>query len=270
MQGSSIEINAVVIMDVSGVSSHPLDFLSATTGGSSKTFSNTISTGSGDFVADFLSARYCEKITSLGAGSLVSVQTAGVVKSCQTGADFQYLASAAGSFTMSGTRNGSQPWLEEGVSWKPLTAPEAQYTVKFDEAGRMPGALWSVSLGSQAPASSSASSFLFSATNGTYPFTLSAAGYTVNVSVVSPITVDGTNVTVNATFAPIASSCTSSAFLQQFCTHIDHVVLIVMENQAHDNYFGSYCLAQNPDCSQAARGDPPGTCVAQAGYSGTG
>jgi len=44
-------------------------------------------------------------------------------------------------------------------------------------------------------------------------------------------------------------------------THIDHVVIILMENRAFDNYFGTYCPAVGPYCSSAVDGEPPGLCV---------
>ncbi|HEV8049529.1 MAG TPA: alkaline phosphatase family protein, partial [Thermoplasmata archaeon] len=42
---------------------------------------------------------------------------------------------------------------------------------------------------------------------------------------------------------------------------IDHIVIVVMENRAFDNYFGVYCQAVGPNCPAAANGIPPATCL---------
>lgn len=46
-----------------------------------------------------------------------------------------------------------------------------------------------------------------------------------------------------------------------FLDHIDHIVFVVLENHAYDNYFGRYCLQTSTACPQAADGIPAGTCV---------
>ncbi|MCI4331000.1 MAG: hypothetical protein L3K19_04045 [Thermoplasmata archaeon] len=44
-------------------------------------------------------------------------------------------------------------------------------------------------------------------------------------------------------------------------THIDHVVIVMLENHAYDNYFGTYCRTTDPFCSSTGHGIPYGTCV---------
>jgi len=44
-------------------------------------------------------------------------------------------------------------------------------------------------------------------------------------------------------------------------THIDHVVILMMENHAFDNYFGTYCPTTGAYCSSAVTGEPAGLCV---------
>ena len=44
-------------------------------------------------------------------------------------------------------------------------------------------------------------------------------------------------------------------------THIDHVVILLMENRAFDNYFGTYCPDAGEYCTAAVDGEPPGLCV---------
>lgn len=46
-----------------------------------------------------------------------------------------------------------------------------------------------------------------------------------------------------------------------FRQKVQHIVFIVMENHAYDNYFGEYCQTLGPYCSMTAVGLPPGTCV---------
>lgn len=42
---------------------------------------------------------------------------------------------------------------------------------------------------------------------------------------------------------------------------IQHIVVVVMENHAFDNLFGTYCPSVGPNCPDAVNGIPPGTCV---------
>jgi|HubBroStandDraft_1064217.scaffolds.fasta_scaffold07538_3 phospholipase C len=44
-------------------------------------------------------------------------------------------------------------------------------------------------------------------------------------------------------------------------THIDHIVIIMMENRAFDNFYGTYCTAAGPYCTAAVNGEPAGLCV---------
>jgi phospholipase C len=41
---------------------------------------------------------------------------------------------------------------------------------------------------------------------------------------------------------------------------IQHIVVIMQENHAYDNFFGTYCTSTGPDCPVAADGIPNGTC----------
>ena len=40
-----------------------------------------------------------------------------------------------------------------------------------------------------------------------------------------------------------------------------HIVMLIMENHAFDNLFGTYCEQTGPDCPMAANGIPPGMCL---------
>lgn len=53
-----------------------------------------------------------------------------------------------------------------------------------------------------------------------------------------------------------------------FASQIDHVVIIMMENRAYDNYFAGYCLQRNSYCNSTAAGIPAGECVQQMNVSG--
>jgi phospholipase C len=47
----------------------------------------------------------------------------------------------------------------------------------------------------------------------------------------------------------------------EFDQHIQHIVILVMENHAFDNEFGVYCPTAGPYCSTPVNGLPNGTCV---------
>src|SRR5579863_5169849 len=42
---------------------------------------------------------------------------------------------------------------------------------------------------------------------------------------------------------------------------ISHIVYVIMENHAYDNYFGVYCQKVGTNCPVAGNGIPAGTCV---------
>ncbi len=48
---------------------------------------------------------------------------------------------------------------------------------------------------------------------------------------------------------------------QAFNHAIKHIIVLMMENHAFDNYFGTYCQKKGPYCSMKVNGIPPGTCV---------
>ncbi len=49
--------------------------------------------------------------------------------------------------------------------------------------------------------------------------------------------------------------------LTAFEQHIKHIVVVMLENHAFDNYFGTYCGAVGPYCPSTVDGIPAGTCV---------
>jgi phospholipase C len=63
----------------------------------------------------------------------------------------------------------------------------------------------------------------------------------------------------NFSMAGQSGSVASSPFASQ----IDHVVVIMMENHAYDNYFQTYCLKLGTYCNDTANGIAPGTCEPQ-------
>ncbi|MCI4363683.1 MAG: hypothetical protein L3K13_05190 [Thermoplasmata archaeon] len=46
-----------------------------------------------------------------------------------------------------------------------------------------------------------------------------------------------------------------------FLSHINHIVFVVLENHAYDNYFGTYCLVKSTLCPYTGNGVPSTTCV---------
>jgi phospholipase C len=53
-----------------------------------------------------------------------------------------------------------------------------------------------------------------------------------------------------------------------FASKIDHVVIIMMENHAYDNYFETYCLQLSAYCNETGNGIAPGTCEPMLGVPG--
>jgi phospholipase C len=49
--------------------------------------------------------------------------------------------------------------------------------------------------------------------------------------------------------------------LAAFDNHISHIVFVMMENHAYDNYFGTYCQVTSKYCRATGNGILPGTCV---------
>lgn len=58
-----------------------------------------------------------------------------------------------------------------------------------------------------------------------------------------------------------AGSFAPAAFPVASTFPISHVVFLMMENHAYDNYFGVYCQKVNRFCPLTGNGIPPGTCV---------
>jgi phospholipase C len=61
---------------------------------------------------------------------------------------------------------------------------------------------------------------------------------------------------------PASSASTPSVTLRgQFDKHIHHIVILMMENHAFDNYFGTYCTTKGTYCPMTVNGLPKGVCV---------
>jgi len=66
---------------------------------------------------------------------------------------------------------------------------------------------------------------------------------------------------VAAAYTVPASIATPTSNFGPGSTHLNHIVIIVMENRAFDNYFGVYCTVTGAYCPSAVHGEPPGLCV---------
>jgi phospholipase C len=64
-----------------------------------------------------------------------------------------------------------------------------------------------------------------------------------------------------------APSVPSQAERIAFDEHVQHIVFVVLENHAFDNYFGAYCPAVNSVCPTANSGLPAGLCVPMSSTS---
>jgi phospholipase C len=65
----------------------------------------------------------------------------------------------------------------------------------------------------------------------------------------------------NYAFGPSSASPTSSASPIGKFSAIKHIILVLMENHAYDNYFGTYCEVLGPYCPNVANGLPAGICL---------
>jgi phospholipase C len=166
----------------------------------------------------------------------------------------------------------SGPWDYQGDQ-SPAAGPVPHipvYRVTVEESGLLPSTNWSASINGSKTLRTDAPAISFLMPNGTYPLRVTSNGYSVQMRPGGYVTVQGGPVIVAVTFSAIRPDCGSTAFLEQFCTHINHVVFVMLENHAYDNYFGSYCLVAGTYCDGVANGAPPGTCIPQADYNGTG
>jgi hypothetical protein len=87
-------------------------------------------------------------------------------------------------------------WIFASGAWSNITK---SYLVKFAESKLPHGTKWSVTIDNQTTANSG-SLISFSLPNGSYPFTITAVGYSATPSLSSPFTVSGVTVTVSVVF----------------------------------------------------------------------
>jgi phospholipase C len=89
---------------------------------------------------------------------------------------------------------------------------------------------------------------------GSNPMTLVLTAVVV-LSMSIPYTVVGSFAAVSGNRSLPPSSMTN------FDAKIQHIVLVVLENHAYDDYFGTYCQSISTVCPHVAAGIPSGTCV---------
>jgi phospholipase C len=267
----SVDDTAALAVDVTGVAgrnAYSLSNVTKATG--SRSFQNTPYSVVGDRILGFVVSGGYDNWTASGLDSRVDGLTTPLPGAYLTGALFQYFASSAGKIVMSGQSNQSADWIAESVLLQPFPT---EYSVTFAESGLPLGTAWSVTVNGTTRGSTT-NTTTFNETNGSYSFFAATPALYGQAGFVQ---VTGAPVLLNVTFSQARStSCEpyATGFLAQFCGHIDHIVVIFMENHAYDNYFGTYCLTGDnstaPYCNGTANGLPIGTCVVQAGYAGAG
>jgi phospholipase C len=75
------------------------------------------------------------------------------------------------------------------------------------------------------------------------------------------IAVLSTLILLGAGYTVLTPSGVSTNLIPSPLIQLQHIVLVLMENHAYDNYFGTYCLTASPLCPEVADGLPPGECV---------
>ena len=71
---------------------------------------------------------------------------------------------------------------------------------------------------------------------------------------------------------PVGSAIPTArvALLAEGSGQLQHIVFVVMENHAFDNYFGTYCQVVGAFCPDTANGIPAGVCMPKDPYNVTG
>lgn len=79
------------------------------------------------------------------------------------------------------------------------------------------------------------------------------------VAITLLVVLGGVSVVTDAEAGPTPSA--TPTFVQELDSHVQHVVILLQENHAYDNYFATYCLVISAACPQRADGEPAGICV---------
>ncbi|MCI4318999.1 MAG: hypothetical protein L3K23_02560 [Thermoplasmata archaeon] len=66
---------------------------------------------------------------------------------------------------------------------------------------------------------------------------------------------------VLAGYALVRASGPATGIFPEKLRSLEHIIFVVMENHAYDNYFGTYCRVVSAVCPVAANGLPPGVCL---------
>ena len=68
-------------------------------------------------------------------------------------------------------------------------------------------------------------------------------------------------VSSNGFSMPTASVAPTFSKLSQFDSKVSHIVFLLQENHAYDNFYGTYCQVSGKYCPSVGNGIPTGTCV---------
>jgi hypothetical protein len=130
-------------------------------------------------------------VTPVSGPSNTMNSTGGTIRFNETNGSYSYVIGNIGGYHISSGMysgilvvNGASP-TNVTTSWT-----QVKYSVKFTETGLPLGTDWSVTIGTETK-SSGGSSISFNLPNGTYSFTIIAAGYTATTVPTSPLTLSG-------------------------------------------------------------------------------
>ncbi|MGC2289826.1 MAG: hypothetical protein WA688_08230 [Thermoplasmata archaeon] len=144
-----------------------------------------------------LSTSWCVTLTP---GPQAACSTTKKVAFSEGNGDYSYSVTpiagnhiTTGSYTGTVTVSGASP-ATVTIHWKPVT-----YAVKFTESGLAKGTTWSVTIDGKKK-STTGKSISLDLGNGTYAFTIAAAGHSETSNPTNPLTVDGAVVDVTVTF----------------------------------------------------------------------
>ncbi|MCI4351284.1 MAG: hypothetical protein L3K15_07215 [Thermoplasmata archaeon] len=82
-----------------------------------------------------------------------------------------------------------------------------------------------------------------------------------SVGVTAPLAILAALIVIGASLTLIRAPTVTTHLVPGLFTHLNHIVMVVMENHAYDNYFGTYCLVTSAACPTVANGLPSGVCL---------
>jgi outer membrane protein assembly factor BamB len=205
LSGTSTDNAAADIVDVTGVGPTPLDQVAVANNyslaGNLLTASLNAPDHTSDLILSVVAAHQTRDWTPSTKDALLNDAHAPSGTASMTAADFDRVATYNGkSWLNASTTAGAPYWMSDGLSLRGSGVLPTGYPVTFDEKGLSAGQAWYVVLGTTATGTTN-SSVSFSATNGSYRYTVGAISGVLATPATGTIVVAGASVTLTISFA---------------------------------------------------------------------